>query len=175
MIRPRRDETTCGTRDISVPANVSVGQSAAAKLTPTTTKCERSIDHPTAISRQFAPSSPRKKWSTSSRRGICPRSSISFQRLSTRQTRRRSCFIISARFAGLAFTPVHNVRRGLSLCECRRRPSGFCRYGIDRQAPSASPRRNDRHHLRVPPRKRNKVGAASLTDHHRQTPAPTVE
>lgn len=48
-------------RDISVPANVSVGQSAAAKLTPTTTKCERSIDHPTAISRQFAPSSPRKK------------------------------------------------------------------------------------------------------------------
>ena len=46
---------------------MSVGQRATARLTPTTTKRESSIGHSTAISRQFAPSSPKNQGSISSR------------------------------------------------------------------------------------------------------------
>jgi len=72
IMRPRRDETTCGTLDRSTPAKVSAAQRAPARFTPITIKCESSIDHPTAIRRQFAPSSPCSHGSISSRRGKRP-------------------------------------------------------------------------------------------------------
>src|SRR5271155_1074210 len=68
----RREGTTGGTLDRSTPAKVSAAQRAPARFTPITIKCESSIDHPTAIRRQFAPSSPCSHGSISSRRGKRP-------------------------------------------------------------------------------------------------------
>src|SRR5580704_6469410 len=125
IIRPRRADATRGDRDKSKPAKLSVEQRATAKFTPTTTKCESSIGDSTAISRQFAPSSPCSQGSTSSRSGKRPLSAISFQRRSTRQTSRRSSFIVLVCLAGYPRNDRLPEER-LNLCKWSRTGAAGC-------------------------------------------------
>src|ERR1700722_5070778 len=155
IIRPRRADATRGDRDKSKPAKVPVEQRATAKFTPTTTKCESSIGDSTAISRQFAPSSPCSQGSTSSRSGSRPLSAISFQRRSTRQTSRRSSFIVLVCLAGYPRNDRLPEER-LNLCKWSRTgaagciPAGpeHCRAASPETAP---PREGPKVRIHLPP------------------------
>jgi hypothetical protein len=142
IIRPRRADATRGDRDKSKPAKVSVEQRATAKFTPTTTKCESSIGDSTAISRQFAPSSPCSQGSTSSRSGKRPLSAISFQRRSTRQTYRRSSFIVFVCLAGYPRNDRLPEDR-LNLCKWSRTGAAGCIGQLVSAHPTRSAARPD--------------------------------
>jgi len=75
--------------DRSTPARLSLGQCATDRFSPTATKYESRTGDCTAITRQFAQSSPSIRGSIWSRRGNCPPRAISFQSRSTRSTSRR--------------------------------------------------------------------------------------
>ena len=93
-ITQRRADRTRGRCDRSTPASVSFGHSATARFSPTMIKCESSTGDCTAISRQFAQSSPSIQGSISSRRGQLRPPTISSQWRNTRQTSRRSSRIL---------------------------------------------------------------------------------
>ena len=111
MLRQRRSERTCGTCDRSTPARLLLGQRTPDRLSPTARKCESWTGECTAITRQFAQSSPRTEGSIWSRRGKPPPWANSFQSRSTRSTSRRSLCIAIGSWAFRRFYPVPEVDR----------------------------------------------------------------
>ena len=105
----------CGASFFAFRRYRTAGQSATARFSPTAVKCDSSIGDSTAISRLFAPSSPPIQRSIWSRRGKRPPSDISVQCRNTRQTSRRSSFILSVRLAGLLLGEAQAVRGTLNL------------------------------------------------------------
>ena len=84
-------------REEHTPARLLLGQRIIDRLFPTSTKYESLTGDCTAITRQFAQSSPSMEGSIWLRRGNRPSRAISFQSRSTRSTNRRSlCIAISA-------------------------------------------------------------------------------
>ena len=90
MLRQRRSERTCGTCDRSTPARLLLGQRTPDRLSPTARKCENWTGDCTAITRQFAQSSPSIEGSIWSRRGNLPPYANSFHSRSFRHLHHQS-------------------------------------------------------------------------------------